>query len=137
LSHFYIRERLLAALSVFFGAFALVLAATGVYATVSHSIAVRVPEIGIRMALGASSVSILRLILARVVSLMTIGLIAGTLLAIWTGRLVRTLLYGVDGNDPLTYAWVILMLTLVTAAAGWLPTRRAARIDPAAVLRRP
>lgn len=135
LSHFYIRERLLALLSLFFGTLALLLAAIGLYGITAYSVARRRTEIGIRMALGADARRVVRLVLGRVLWLTGIGVVVGSLVGFWAARLVRTLLYGLDARDPLTFAGALLVLALVSALAGWLPARRAARIDPATALR--
>ena len=135
LSIFYVRERLLAMLSGFFGGIALFLGAIGVYGVVAYSVSQRRPEIALRMALGANSRSIRSLVLGRVLTLIAIGAAAGTLVSLWAARLVKTLLYGIDARDPLTFAGAMLVLLLVSGTAGWLPARRAARTDPAAVLR--
>jgi putative ABC transport system permease protein len=132
---FYIRERLLAMLSGFFGALALLLAAIGLYSVVAYLVSQRRPEIGIRMALGADRRRILSMILGRVLTLTVMGVAVGTLLSVWAAGLVRTLLYATDARDPVTFVGASLVLLAVSSAAAWLPARRAARIDPAIVLR--
>jgi putative ABC transport system permease protein len=132
---FYIRERLLAMLSGFFGALALLLAAIGLYGVVAYLVSQRRPEIGIRMALGADRRRILSMILGRVLTLTVMGVAVGTLLSVWAAGLVRTLLYATDARDPVTFVGASLVLLAVSSAAAWLPARRAARIDPAIVLR--
>lgn len=132
---FYIRERLLAMLSGFFGALALLLAAIGLYGVVAYMVSQRRPEIGIRMALGADRRRVLSMILGRVLTLTAMGVAAGTVLTVWAAGLVRTLLYVTDARDPVTFVGASLVLLAVSGAAAWLPARRAARIDPAVVLR--
>jgi len=135
LSHFYIRERLLALLSAFFGTLALLLAALGLYGVTAYSVNRRRPEIGIRMALGATARSIVRLVLGRVVLLTAVGITAGAIFAFWALRFVRTLLFGVEAEDPVTFAAAAMTIALVGTVAALLPALRAGRIDPAAVVR--
>jgi putative ABC transport system permease protein len=132
---FYIRERLLALLSGFFGALALLLAALGVYGVTMHAVNRRRTEIGIRMALGASAPDVLRLVLGRLVWLVSLGVAGGTLASFWTARYLGTLLFEIDPRDPLTLVGAAVVLALVAGAAGLLPARRAAGLDPAIVLR--
>lgn len=135
LSVFYIRERLLALLSAFFGALALVLAALGLYGVTAYSVNRRRTEIGIRMALGADARSVLRLVLCNVAWLTAIGVVAGALVTFWAVRFVRTLLFGIEAEDPVTFGAAIMIIAAVGCVAGLLPARRAARIPPAVVLR--
>ena len=118
-----------------FAAFALVLASLGIYALISYSVSQRTQEIGIRMALGASArdvqTRIVTQTLALAVSGMAIGVGASWLLA----RSMSGLLYGVTANDPVTFAAMLAVLTVVAALAGYLPARRASRIDPLVALR--
>jgi ABC-type antimicrobial peptide transport system permease subunit len=92
-------------------------------------------EIGVRMVLGAAPASVVRLILSRVVILMGLGVIEGTVLSLWISPFASSLLYGLEPNDPATLVGAILTLSAVGLAAGWLPARRAARIEPVEVLR--
>jgi putative ABC transport system permease protein len=135
LSVFYIRERLLALLSGFFGALALLLAAIGLYGATAYSVTQRRAELGIRMALGATPGGVIRLVLQRVAIIVTLGVIVGSAVSIWGARYVGTLLYGLQPHDPLTIAIAIATMALLAGVAGWLPARRAAHADPAAVLR--
>jgi predicted permease len=135
LNVFYIRERLLAWLSGFFGAFALVLAALGLYASISNSVVRRRAEIGIRLALGAQTGAVQRMVLRRVTMLVTVGLVIGAIGSWWAARLVASLLYDIPARDPNTVALASLVMLIAAGAAGWLPARRAARVDPAVVLR--
>jgi putative ABC transport system permease protein len=130
-----IQERLLAMLSGFFGALALLLAGLGLYGITAYTISRRRNEIGIRMALGAPSSNVIRLVLTRVVVLVVLGLLIGAAASAWGSRLVASLLYGVDPHDLWTLIGASSLLAAISALAGWLPARRAARIDPAAVLR--
>jgi predicted permease len=130
-----VRERVLAILSGFFGALALLLAGIGLYGVTSYSVSRRRMEIGVRMALGADAAAVVRLVMARLALLLGAGLVAGTVASLWASAFVRTLLYGLEPNDPTTLTAAALVLTTVAVLAAWLPARRAARIDPAQVLR--
>jgi putative ABC transport system permease protein len=130
-----VRERLLAILSGFFGALALLLAGIGLYGMTSYAVGRRRAEIGIRMALGAGARRVVWLVLGRVAVLVGLGVALGAALSLWASRFIGTLLYGVEARDPMTFVGAALTLGAVGALAAWLPARRAARIDPARVLR--
>jgi putative ABC transport system permease protein len=129
------RERLLATLSGFFGALALLLSAIGLYGVMSYSVARRRNEIGIRMALGAEQRRILGMVLRDVAVLVTVGLAAGIGAALLATRMVASFLYGVTARDPGVIAISSAVLAIVAAAAGYLPARRASRLDPMTALR--
>ena len=85
--------------------------------------------------LGSAPAGVLRLVLRRVALLVGIGIVAGTAISLWATRFVATLLFGLDPRDPGTFAAACVLLAVVGAMAGWIPARRAARLDPARVLR--
>jgi predicted permease len=118
-----------------FAVFALILASLGIYGLISYSVHRSAPEIGVRMALGASAFEVQRRILARTLTLAAAGMIAGVVISWVAGRSVGSLLYGVAAADPLTFATAALVLLAVSALAGYLPARRASRIDPMICLR--
>jgi predicted permease len=130
------QERVVALLSGFFGLLALVLAAIGLYGVTSYAVTRRRTEIGIRMALGADATGVVRLVLRRVALLVATGIAIGAGISLWAARFVGTLVYGLEARDPLTLIGAAAVLGCIGALAGWLPARRAARIDPAEVLRR-
>ena len=129
------RERLMAALSGFYGALAALLATIGLYGIMAFSVARRRGEIGIRMALGATRRGILGMILREAFAILAIGVLAGTILAFASGRVVQTMLYGLHAFDPLTMCMAIAGMILVTLVASLLPARRAAAIEPMQTLR--
>jgi putative ABC transport system permease protein len=129
------QERLIAMLSGFFGTLALLLAGLGLYGVTSYAVSRRRTEIGIRMALGAAPATVVRLVLTRVSILVGIGVLVGAGVSVWASKFVATLLYGLEPRDPVTLVGSAAMLAAVGALAGWLPARRASRIDPAQVLR--
>jgi putative ABC transport system permease protein len=129
------QERLVAALSGFFAALALLLAGLGLYGVTAHAVSRRRLEIGIRLALGSPPASVVGLVLRRVVVMLAAGLAAGALLSIWAGRFVAALLFGVSASDPVTIGGAAALLTAIGLVAGWLPAWRAARSDPMDALR--
>jgi predicted permease len=118
-----------------FAAMALVLAATGIFGVISYSVSRRTNEIGIRVALGASRATILRMILRETLILAAIGLAVGAPCALAASHLIGHMLFGVSANDPLTLAAVACTLAAVAAFAGFLPARRAMQVDPMVALR--
>ena len=130
-----LRDRLTARLSSFFGGLALVLACIGLYGVLSYNLARRVGEMGVRMALGASPGSILRLVLGDALIVTGIGAAIGLAAALASTRLLSTLLYGLSAHDPATLAGAIAVLLVVAAIASFLPAWRASRVDPMTALR--
>jgi putative ABC transport system permease protein len=129
------RERFNTYLYTFFGLVALALTAVGVYGVMAYSVAQRIRDVGIRMALGARKEDVLRLIVGQGARLTSIGLVLGLAAAWWLSRLMLSLLYGVGAGDALTFVGVPLLLGLLGLAASWLPARRAAKVDPLVALR--
>ena len=130
-----VQERIVAGLSGFFGGLALLLAGLGLYGVTAYGVTRRKEEIGIRLALGASPGGVVSLVLRRVAWLVGLGALAGAAVSVWAARFVSTLLYGLEPRDPATIAGAVLILAAVGGLAGWLPARRASRIDPRRVLR--
>jgi predicted permease len=128
-------ERLLASLGGFFAVLALLLASVGLYGVISYMVNRRRNEIGIRMALGASRGPVLWLVLREVGLLVGAGLVLGTGAALATTRFLRTILFGVAAKDAVTIASAAALLGMVAAAAGFVPARRASRIEPMEALR--
>ena len=129
------QERVVAMLSGFFGALALLLAGLGLYGVTAYAVTRRRSEIGIRMALGAAPAGVVRLVLSRVFALVALGVLIGGAVSLWASRFVATLLFGVEPRDPATLVGAAIVLAAVAAVAAWLPAYRASRIDPAEVLR--
>jgi putative ABC transport system permease protein len=118
-----------------FSGIALLLAAIGIYGVVSFSVSRRTREIGVRMALGATPASVLRLVIGESGKLLLFGLAVGIPAALALTRFMSTLLFGVAPTDPLTFAVVALLLAFVTLAAAYVPARRAMHVDPMVALR--
>jgi ABC-type antimicrobial peptide transport system permease subunit len=130
-----LRERLLATLSGFFGLLALLLACIGLYGILSYNVSSRTSEIGIRMALGARRRDVLWLVLREALLMVIIGLAVG-LPMIWAvTRLASTLLFGLTPTDPVSLLLAALLMIAVAMMAGYLPARRATRVDPMVALR--
>ncbi len=130
-----VQERLLAALSSFFGGLALLLACVGLYGTMAYGVARRSHEIGIRMALGAERRGVLWMVLRETLILAVIGVCVGVPAAIGLSRLVASFLFGLTATDPLVLAGSAILLIAIAVLAGYLPARRASRVDPMVALR--
>jgi putative ABC transport system permease protein len=130
-----VQERLLATLSTFFGGLALLLAMIGLYGALSYLVAQRQPEFGIRMALGAPRSSILRLVMRDVILVLACGVTAGSCLALATVGVLQKMLFGLAPHDTFTFIAAVGVLSAVAIVAGYLPARRAMRVDPMVALR--
>ena len=130
-----LQERLMARIAAIFGGVALLLAVVGLYGVVSYSVASRLPEIGVRVALGASRARILTLVLGDVGRMLVAGVVVGSGLALVAARGVGSLLYGLEPDDPLTLAIAAGVLTMAGLLSAALPARRAAGVDPVKALR--
>jgi ABC-type antimicrobial peptide transport system permease subunit len=122
-------------MSGFFGALALVLAALGLYGIVAHAVSARRTEIGLRMALGARPAGIVRLVFRRVGILIIAGLTLGLAGSWWAVRFIAPLLFQLEPRDPMTFSGTAVVLIAIGVLAAWVPASRAARLDPATVLR--
>jgi ABC-type antimicrobial peptide transport system permease subunit len=129
------QDRLVAGLSGGFSLLALVLTAVGLFGVLQFSVARRTSEIGVRMALGARPADIFRLIVGNGMTLVAIGLVIGAGGAAAAERLLRGMLFGVKGFDPVAMASVVVVLGLAAFLACYLPARRASRVDPMRALR--
>jgi predicted permease len=129
------QERLLAIMSSFFGGLALLLSALGLYGMTAHAAARRRSEIGIRLALGATPMRVLRMVLLRTLTVTGAGMAAGVAVSIWASRFIASLLFGVQPGSPVTIAAAGLTLLAVAAVASAIPAARASRTDPAQALR--
>ena len=129
------QERMIAKLSGFFGILALLLACIGLYGLLSYEVSRRTREIGIRMALGAQRRGVLRLVVGQGIVLAIAGALVGTGVALGVTRYLKSMLYDIHANDPVTIAGVAILLTLVAVAACYIPARRATRVDPMVALR--
>jgi len=130
-----VQPRFLAILLATFSGIALFLAAIGIYGVMAYSVAQRTQEIGVRMALGAQPLHVLRLIFGQSLVMLLIGTAIGLAGAFALTRLMRTLLFEVTATDPLTYVSVVGLLTIVALLACYVPARRAAKVDPLIALR--
>ena len=129
------QERIVAVLTSFFGALALLLAMIGLYGVTAYGVARRQSEIGIRMALGADRGSVVWLVLRDLIVTLAFGTVVGVAVAVGAGKLVTSLLYGVRPVDPATLAGAAIVLAVATAFAGYVPALRASRLDPTSALR--
>lgn len=129
------QRRLSMSLLVVFAVLAALLAAVGIYGVMAYTVAQRTQEIGIRLAMGARSVDVLKMVLGDGTKLAVIGVVIGLVVAFALTRIISGLLYGVSAVDPLTFICIPVLLAIVTLLASYLPARRAARVDPIIALR--
>ena len=130
-----IPQRIAAAIAGTLGVVGLLLAATGIYGVTSYAVSRRTREIGIRVALGADARDVMRLLLRQGMVLAAVGVVIGLGLAAAGAQLIRSLLYGVSGLDPVTFGAAGLLFAAVALLATWLPARRALAVDPMVALR--
>jgi putative ABC transport system permease protein len=128
------RKRPMVLLEIFAG-LALVIACVGIYGVLAYAVTQRTREIGVRMAVGASPIDVMRMIVGRGMKMGLIGLGVGLALALALGRLLGTLLYGVKPMSPAVYVGTMAAMVLAALLACWIPGRRAARVDPVVALR--
>jgi predicted permease len=128
-------RRLIVRLLTGFAGFGLILASLGLYAVISYSVSQRTREIGVRVALGAAPVAMQRQILAQTMTLAAIGLVIGLPVAWAAAKAIQGLLFGVVSSDPVTFGGVIAVIAVVAGLAGYVPARRASRVDPVLALR--
>ena len=128
-------ERVVSLLAESFGVLAALMAAIGLYGVLAYSTAQRTSEIGIRMALGASRASVMRVVLVEVLWLTGIAVAVALPASLLLGRAVRSQLFGISSSDPVTLCLATLLILLVAIASALLPARRAAKIDPIVALR--
>ena len=130
-----LQERLISTLSIIFGVLALLLACIGLYGIMSSDVVRRTNEIGIRMALGARGGDVLQLVMRETLLLVGIGIVIGLGVALAVSRFISSLLYGLTPTDPLTMLLASLILISVAIIAGFMPARRASKVDPLVALR--
>jgi len=130
-----VSQRIIAQLSAFFGMLALFLVCIGIYGLTSYAVARRTNEIGIRMALGAGRASVLWLVVREVLGLVGLGIAIGVPATLAGSRLVSSMLFGLSSTDPAIILTAPLILLVVAALAGYLPARRATKVDPMTALR--
>ncbi len=128
-------DRMISILSLAFALLATLLAAVGLYGVLAYSVTQRTREIGVRMALGADGRRVQGMVLRQVAVMIGIGAAAGALGAYGLGRAAQSLLYGLEGHDPIVFALAVLLLAVVALGAGWLPALRASRTEPMGALR--
>ena len=113
----------------------MLLAALGIYGVISYSVTQRTQEIGIRMALGATRSNVVGGVLSRTLRLALVGILAGTFASLLVSRAIAALLFNTQPTDPVTFAGMVLLIGVVALLAGYIPARRASRINPMVALR--
>ena len=131
----YTGERVIAQLSTFFGLLAIFLSAIGIYGLMSYVVSRRTNEIGIRMALGAERTHVRWLVMREVLILVAAGIAIGVPAALLSSRLVASMLFGLRATDAASLLAAVTVMLLIAALAGYLPARRASRVDPMVALR--
>jgi predicted permease len=131
----YTDERVVAQLSTFFGLLAVFLSAIGIYGLMSYVVTRRTNEIGIRMALGAERMHVRWLVMREILILVSVGIVIGVPAAVLSSKLVASMLFGLSGDDPFSLLAAVVVMLLIAVLAGYLPARRASRIDPMVALR--
>jgi hypothetical protein len=130
------REKLVAKLSSFFGALALLLAAVGLYGLMAHAVLRRTQEIGIRVALGATRSDLVWMVLRETLTLVSVGVAIGVPAALSLAPIVSSMLFGIMPRDPVMISMAVLIMSVVATLAAYLPARRASLVDPLSALRR-
>lgn len=128
-------DRLIGMLATAFAMLATLLAAIGLYGVLTYAVAQRTREIGIRMALGAAGQNVTKLVMRQVITMTIVGAIVGIGAAVFLGGIAESLLFGMDGTDPMVMVFTVVVMGSVSALAGYLPARRASRADPMVALR--
>jgi ABC-type antimicrobial peptide transport system permease subunit len=128
------QEKLFAQAYTLLGSLALLIASIGLFGLMSYNVTRRTNEIGIRMALGAQPSDVVQMVMRESLVLVSSGLILGLATALAAGRLVKTLLFGLSPADPSTIVLSVVIMIAVSAFAGYLPARRASRVDPLVAL---
>jgi predicted permease len=129
------RERLVATIAGAFGALALLLACVGLYGITAYAVSKRRAEIGVRLALGAARSNVIGMVMRGLTWPLVGGITVGAVLSVWLAQFIGSLTWGVHARDPVIFVAAAMILATVGALAGWLPARRASRIDPVAALR--
>ena len=135
ISQRFAQKRLFARAYAAFGVLAVLLACIGLFGLMSYNVARRTGEIGVRMALGAQRRAVVGMIMSESIQLVAIGIALGLGAALWAGRFVQTVVYGLSPSDPLTIGGAVTLIAVVTALAGGLPARRASNVNPIEALR--
>jgi ABC-type antimicrobial peptide transport system permease subunit len=128
-------RRFFVLLVAFFAILGVVLASLGIYGVISYSVTQQTKEIGIRMALGATAERVQFGVIARTLRLAVIGIVVGTVFSFITSKLIASLLFGTRPGDPITFVGMVVLLAMMALLAGYIPARRASRIDPMEALR--
>jgi ABC-type antimicrobial peptide transport system permease subunit len=128
-------DRLVSIFSTAFAVLATLLAGVGLYGVLAYSVTQRTREIGVRMALGAGRGDVRSLVLRQVGVMIAIGVVAGVVAAVGIGKAAQSLLFGLEGGDPMVFAVSVVLLAGVALVAGWVPAVRASRTNPMQALR--